>query len=311
MANKYTIAPETAVDPLRMSDSRTKQLIVICGPTAAGKTAVAIAIAKRLGTAILSADSRQVFREIPIGTAQPTAEELAAVPHHFIGTRSIHEDYSAGMYARDALAVLNDLFTKHDSVVMCGGTGLYIKAVCEGLDEVPPADPALRDSLSAKWKSQGLDPLLKQLETLDPVHFARMDRKNPQRVIRALEVCLVSGRPFSSFHAQAPQSRPFAIRKIGIHVPKKELDARIAKRTLAMMREGWLEEAKAVLPLRHLNALNTVGYKELFDHLDGNTTLPEAIRLIQLHTAQFAKRQMTWFRKDPTVQWMTAEAAMG
>lgn len=293
-----------------MAHHSKKQLIVICGPTAVGKTAVAIAIAKRLSTSIVSADSRQVYREIPIGTAQPTAQELAAVPHHFIGTRSIHEDYSAGMYARDALAVLEDLFTRHDTVILCGGTGLYIKAVCEGLDEVPPAHPTLRDRLTAQWRTEGLAPLLQQLQMLDPVHFGKMDRKNPQRVIRALEVCLASGLPFSSFHAQAPQPRPFAIRKVGIHLPKKELDARIAQRTLEMMQAGWLEEARAVLPFRHLNALNTVGYKELFDHLDGNTTLPEAIRLIQLHTAQFAKRQMTWFRKDPTVQWMPAEAAM-
>jgi len=293
-----------------MSDFRYKQLIVICGPTAAGKSAVAIAIAKRLGTAVVSADSRQVFREIPIGTAQPTAEELASVPHHFIGTRSIHEDYSAGMYARDALAVLDGLFSENDNVVMCGGTGLYIKAVCEGLDEVPPSDAALRDKLTVQWQNTGLPALLQQLETLDPVHFARMDRKNPQRVIRALEVCLLSGKPFSSFHSQVPQQRPFTVRKIGILVPKKELDARIAQRTLAMMTAGWLDEAKAVFPYRHLNALNTVGYKELFDHLEGKTTLPEAIRLIQLHTAQFAKRQMTWFRKDSAVEWMTAGEAM-
>ncbi len=299
------------VKPLDVTESRNKELIVVCGPTASGKTDTAIQLAKRLGTEILSSDSRQVYREIPIGTAQPTAEELASVPHHFIGTRSIHEDFSAGMYARDALALLDNLFSEHHSVVMCGGTGLYIKAVCEGLDEVPPADPTLRDSLTAQWRSEGLPALLQQLETLDPVHFARMDRKNPQRVIRALEVCLLSGRPFSSFHSQTAQQRPFSVRKIGIHVPKKELDARIAQRTLDMMAAGWLDEAKAVFPYRHLNALNTVGYKELFDHLDGNTTLEEAVRLIQIHTSQFAKRQMTWFRKDTTVQWMTAEEAMG
>jgi tRNA dimethylallyltransferase len=293
-----------------MDSTRNKELFVICGPTAAGKTAVSIALAQRLGTAVVSADSRQIYREIPIGTAQPQAEELASVPHHFIGTRSIHKDYNAGMYARDALAVLNDLFSEHDSVVMCGGTGLYIKAVCEGLDEVPPSDAALREKLSRQWQSEGLPALLQLLETLDPVHFARMDRQNPQRVIRALEVCLLSGKPFSSFLSQTPQQRPFSVRKIGIHVPKKELDARIAQRTLQMMAAGWLDEAKAVFPYRHLNALNTVGYKELFDHLDGNTTLEEAVQLIQLHTAQFAKRQMTWFRKDTTVEWMTAEEAI-
>lgn len=287
-----------------------KQLLVICGPTASGKTALSIQLAQRLGTEILSADSRQVYRELPIGTAQPTAAELAQVPHHFIGTRSIQEDYSAGMYARDALAVLDRIFTEKDKVLMCGGTGLYIKAVCEGMDEVPPADAALREKLTAQWQHEGLPALLQQLETLDPVHFARMDRQNPQRVIRALEVCLLSGRPFSSFHTAQAQPRPFAVRKIGLLMPKTELDARIAQRTEAMMAAGWLDEAKAVFPYRHLNALNTVGYKELFDHLEGKTTLDEAVHLIQLHTVQFAKRQMTWFRKDPTVEWMTAEEAL-
>lgn len=293
-----------------MQGSTKGHLIVICGPTAVGKTAVAVAIAKRLGTEVISADSRQVYREIPIGTAQPTAEEMAQVPHHFIGSRSIHDDYSAGMYARDAISLLDELFAKHSTVVMCGGTGLYIKAVCEGLDEVPPADPALRDRLTQQWKTEGLDALLKQLEPLDPVHFACMDRKNPQRVIRALEVCLVSGRPFSSFHAQQPQPRPFTVRKIGIQLPKHELNARIAQRTMGMMEAGWLDEARTVFPFRHLNALNTVGYKELFDHLEGRVSLSEAVRLIKLHTAQFAKRQMTWFRKDGSVEWMTAQEAV-
>lgn len=282
---------------------------MLCGPTAVGKTTISINIAKRLQTEILSADSRQLYREIPIGTAQPTAAELEQVPHHFIGSRSIHDHYSAGLYARDALGCLEKLFAKYRQVILCGGTGLYIKAVCEGLDEVPPSHPATRTQLTAKWKSEGLDSLLAQLEMLDPVHFARMDRQNPQRVIRALEVCMESGRPFSSFHSNSPQPRPFRIRKVGIHLPKDELNTRIAQRTLKMMEAGWLEEAKAVFPFRHLNALNTVGYKEIFDHLEGKTTLEEAIQLIQLHTIQFAKRQMTWFRKDPTVEWMSPTEA--
>jgi tRNA dimethylallyltransferase len=289
--------------------SKAKKLIVVCGPTAAGKTSVAIALAKAFRTEVISADSRQVYRELPIGTAQPTAAELAEVPHHFIASRSIQEDYSAGMYADDALALLQRLFAQHDVVVMCGGTGLYIKAVCEGLDEVPPADPAVRDALTAQWKAEGLEALLVRLQALDPIHYARMDRQNPQRVIRALEVCLISGRPFSSFHTQLPQSRAFETIKLGIDVPKRQLDARIASRTDSMMAAGWLNEARAVLPYRHVNALNTVGYKELFDHLDGKTTLSEAVGLIKLHTAQFAKRQLTWFRKDASVKWMSARDA--
>jgi tRNA dimethylallyltransferase len=289
--------------------SKAKKLIVVCGPTAAGKTSVAIALAKAFRTEVISADSRQVYRELPIGTAQPTAAELAEVPHHFIASRSIQEDYSAGMYADDALALLQRLFAQHDVVVMCGGTGLYIKAVCEGLDEVPPADPAVRDALTAQWKAEGLEALLVRLQALDPIHYARMDRQNPQRVIRALEVCLISGRPFSSFHTQLPQSRAFETIKLGIDVPKRQLDARIASRTDSMMAAGWLNEARVVLPYRHVNALNTVGYKELFDHLDGKTTLSEAVGLIKLHTAQFAKRQLTWFRKDASVKWMSARDA--
>ena len=289
--------------------SKAKKLIVVCGPTAAGKTSVAIALAKAFRTEVISADSRQVYRELPIGTAQPTAAELAEVPHHFIASRSIQEDYSAGMYADDALALLQRLFAQHDVVVMCGGTGLYIKAVCEGLDEVPPADPTMRDALTAQWKAEGLDALLVRLQALDPIHYARMDRQNPQRVIRALEVCLISGRSFSSFHTQLPQNRAFETIKLGIDVPKRQLDARIASRTDSMMAAGWLNEARAVLPYRHVNALNTVGYKELFDYLDGKTTLSEAVGLIKLHTAQFAKRQLTWFRKDASVKWMSARDA--
>lgn len=290
---------------------KAKQLIVVCGPTAVGKTDVAIALAKQLKTVVLSADSRQVYREIPIGTAQPTKAQMAGVVHHFIASRSITDAYSAGMYARDALALLERLFQNHDHVVMCGGTGLYIKAVCEGLDDVPPADAEVRQTLTTQWKTEGLHAMLACLQVLDPVHYARMDRQNPQRVIRALEVCMVSGRPFSSFHAQQPQQRPFTITKIGIHLPKPVLDARIAARTIEMIASGWLEETQSMLPFRQLNALNTVGYKELFDHLDGTTTLTEAIALIQLHTAQFAKRQMTWFNKETGIKWLTAAEAKG
>jgi tRNA dimethylallyltransferase len=282
---------------------KAKRLTVICGPTASGKTDAAITIAKRLGTEIVSADSRQVYREIPIGTAQPTDAQLHEVSHHVIGSRSIHEDYSAGMYARDARAILDILFKEKNDVVMCGGTGLYIKAVCEGLDEVPPSDPGVRKELSDIFEEKGLQPLLTQLEELDPVHFARIDRKNPQRVIRALEACIVSGRPFSSFHGKKKTEVPFQVRKIGIAPPMDILRQRIAERTDLMMEAGWLDEARAVFPHRHLNALNTVGYKELFDHLDGKTTLDEAVHLIKLHTGQFAKRQLTWFKKDGEVEW--------
>ena len=291
-----------------MSD-KAKTLLVICGPTAAGKSDVALDLAQRLKTEIVSADSRQVYREIPIGTAQPDETELALVPHHFVASRSIHEDYDAGKYAREALTLLESLFQHHDTVVMCGGTGLYIQAVCEGLDEVPPSDSEVRAQLTRRLATEGLLSLLNQLQQLDVVHYNRMDRKNPQRVLRALEVCLVSGKPFSTFHIKQAEPRSFNVVKIGIQLPKKELDERIANRTLEMMNSGWLKEAQSVFPFRHLNALNTVGYKELFDHLDGKTSLNDAVKLIQLRTSQFAKRQMTWFKKDETVQWMSPTEA--
>jgi len=291
-----------------MSD-KAKTLLVICGPTAAGKSDVALRLAQRLKTEIVSADSRQVYRELPIGTAQPNAGELALVLHHFVASRSIHEDYDAGKFAREALTLLESLFQNHETLVMCGGTGLYIKAVCEGLDEVPPSDSEVRAQLTIRLATEGLNSLLNQLQHLDAVHYHRMDRKNPQRVLRALEVCLVSGKAFSSFHTKQAEPRPFNVVKIGIELPKKELDERIAKRTVDMMDSGWLKEAQSVFPFRHLNALNTVGYKELFDHLDGKTSLDDAVKLIQLHTSQFAKRQMTWFKKDETVQWMLPSEA--
>lgn len=287
-----------------MSSEKTRTLYVVCGPTAVGKTDFAIELAEKLGTEIISADSRQLYREIPIGTAQPSAEQLIRVTHHFIANRSIEEDYNAGMFERDALVLLDELFLKYESVVCCGGTGLYIKALCEGLDDLPESDEKIRLQLTERLETEGLESLQNQLQELDPVHFERMDTQNPQRVMRALEVCLSTGIPFSSFHGVEKAERPFAIKKIGLELPREELYDRINKRVDQMLEDGWLEEAKAVFNRRHLNALNTVGYKELFQYLSGKITLEEATEKIKTNTRRFAKRQLTWFKKDAEIEWV-------
>ena len=286
-----------------MPAQAVKTLIVICGSTAVGKTDFAIELAQNLGTEIISVDSRQLYREIPIGTAQPSKEQLQSVKHHFIAERSIEQDYNAGMFERDALELLENLFQEHDTVVCCGGTGLYIKALCEGLDDVPKADEFIREQLTERLEHEGLEALQIELKNLDSVHFEKMDSKNPQRVIRALEVCLSTGKPFSSFHDGAKQQRPFKIVKIGLELPREELYERINKRVDLMLQAGWLEEVKTVFDKRHLNALSTVGYKELFAHLANEMTLEEATEKIKINTRRFAKRQLTWFKKDEEVEW--------
>ena len=281
----------------------SKILYVVCGPTAVGKTDFAIELAEQLGTEIISADSRQLYREIPIGTAQPSAKQLDRVKHHFIASRSIQDDYNAGMFERDALALLDELFRKYNAVVCCGGTGLYIKALCEGLDELPEADESIREQLINRLQNEGLESLQKQLKALDPIHFEKMDTQNPQRVMRALEVCLSTGKPFSSFHGSEKAERPFTIKKIGLELPREELYNRINFRVDQMLEHGWLEEDKAVFDQRHLNALNTVGYKELFAYLEGEMTLEEATEKIKINTRRFAKRQLTWFKRDEEIEW--------
>ena len=289
-----------------MPTQADKTLIVICGPTAVGKTDYAIKLAKEIGTEIISADSRQLYREIPIGTAQPSEKELAEVQHHFIATRSIADEYNAGMFERDALALLEQLFKKHDTVVCCGGTGLYVKALCEGLDDVPKADDAIRSELIQRLETDGLESLRAELAKLDPVHFEKIDSQNPQRVIRALEVCLSTGKSFSSFHNSTKKPRLFTVKKIGLELLREELYDRINKRVDLMLNNGWLEEAKSVYDHRHLNALNTVGYKELFSHLSGEMSLEDATEKIKINTRRFSKRQLTWFKKDEEVEWRSA-----
>lgn len=270
-----------------------------------GKTSFAIGLAKWLGCEILNADSRQVYQNLRIGTAQPTAAERAEVPHHFVDFLSTENLYSAGQFEKDALKWLDQWFASHRTAVMVGGSGLYVKAVLEGLDEIP-ASVEIRTQLQRQLAETGIQPLLKQLEVLDPIHFAKIDPHNTQRVVRALEVCLASGKPFSSFHKNRAAQRPFDVRIIGLEMSREWLITRIDARVKQMIEEGFESEARSFHSQAHLNALQTVGYREWFDHFDGKISRAEAIHAIQVHTRQFAKRQMAWFKRLEGVNWFDA-----
>jgi len=274
-------------------------LIVIGGPTASGKTAVAANVATHFGTEVISADSRQFYHAMRIGTARPTETELLGVKHHFLGHLDLQETWSAGEFARQAEPVLQDILARHGTAVMVGGSGLYIDAVCNGLDAIPPTDQRERGRLQELFRTEGLQPLLDRLKELDPESWRIIDRNNPHRVIRALEVCLTSGKPFSAQRTGPRQREDLHILRIALDPLRTELYARIDARVDRMVADGIVEEARALLPHRHLNALNTVGYKELFAHFDGAMDLSAAVVLIKQHTRNYAKRQMTWLRRDP------------
>lgn len=280
-----------------------KRLIVICGPTAAGKTATSIQLAKKYNSEIISTDSRQFYRELKIGSAPPSAEELAQVPHHFIADRNLTDDFSAGQFEETALELLEGLFAQHDTIFAVGGSGLYINALCDGLDEFPEIEANVRQGLQKQLEENGLESLTDRLKELDSEYYEQVDKQNPQRVIRALEVCIGTGERYSSFRVGEKKQRPFEVIKIGIEMPREELYERINQRVDKMMEAGLLEEAQALIRLKHKNALQTVGYKELFEHLEGKTTLEEAVELIKRNTRRFAKRQMTWFRRDENIKW--------
>ena len=282
-----------------------KYLIVVGGPTAVGKTNLAIQLAQHFNTEILSADSRQFYKEISIGTAKPSIEELAAAPHHFIDSHPITKEFNAGQFEKAALSILEKLFQKHHIAIAVGGSGLYINALCQGLDDIPNKDPNIRVHLQTVYETEGIIALQKQLEDLDPHYYAVVDRQNPQRLMRALEVCISSGMPYSSFRKQQLQNRPFKIIKIGLNLPREQLYAQINTRVDIMMQAGLLEEAKAMHPYKHLNALQTVGYAELFDYFEGIHTLEKAVELIKQHTRNFAKRQLTWFNRDTEMLWFS------
>lgn len=275
------------------------------GPTGVGKTDWAIDTARRYGSPVISCDSRQIYREMRIGTAVPDASQLAAVKHYFIQTISVTEDYMAGRYELDALALMDKLFAQgHETLVMCGGSGFYIDAVCKGLDAIPDADPALRRQLNERIDREGVESLWMDLRRLDPQAYASIDLANRARVLRAVEVCLLSGRPFSSFRLQSPKKRDFEIEKIVLTRPREELYARIDRRVDQMMADGLLDEVRSLLPYRRCTALQTVGYKELFAYLDGTLPLEEAVRQIQSNTRRYARKQLTWWRRDPDVRWV-------
>ena len=284
----------------------SKKLLILLGPTAAGKTDLSLEYARRYDSPVISCDSRQLYREMRIGTAVPSEEQLAAVRHYFIRDHSITQLYTAGKYELEALALIERLFDDgYDTLVMCGGSGFYIDAVCNGLDDFPPADPELRAGLSRRLKEEGVESLRTQLRSLDPESYATLDLANGQRIVRALEVCLMTGRPFSSFKTRPARQRPFTIEKIGVTRPRAELYARIDARVLRMMEEGLMQEVESLYPQRQLTALQTVGYKELFPVLEGEYSLERGVELVQRNTRHYAKRQMTWWARDTSIRWMT------
>lgn len=289
---------------------KRKTLLTIVGPTAIGKTRMAIAIATHFGTEILSCDSRQFFKELRIGTAVPSAEELAQVPHHFIQHKSIFEAYSVGDFERDAIALLDKLFKKHDVVVMVGGSGLYAKAIIDGLDDFPEVDEVIRQELNEAYAQKGIEYLQELLKTLDEVQYNQMDVQNPQRLIRALEVCRASGKPYSSFLQRKEKQRDFTSVQIGLTADRTEVYERINKRVDMMLEEGLLIEAQDMMPYKHLNALQTVGYKELFSFFEGECSFEAAIEAIKMNTRRFAKRQFTWFQKDKRIKWFDYRSSL-
>jgi tRNA dimethylallyltransferase len=286
----------------------TKTCVIIAGPTAVGKTAVAIEVARHFNTAIISADSRQCFKEMNIGVAKPSLFELQQAHHYFINSHTIHDEVNAAVFEQYALHAIDEIFQQHDIAVVTGGTGLYIKAFCEGLDDMPPVSLAVRQAITEQYEQYGLAWLQQQVQQQDPLFYATGEVQNPQRLIRALEVKQATGESIRSFQQGKKAARPFNIIKLALELPKPELHARINTRVLQMMEQGLLKEVEALVPFKHLNALQTVGYTELFDYLDGNCTLQHAIERIQTNTRHYAKRQMTWFKKDAGMQWFAPEA---
>ncbi|MBR5989500.1 MAG: tRNA (adenosine(37)-N6)-dimethylallyltransferase MiaA [Prevotella sp.] len=287
--------------------SSAKTLIVITGPTAVGKTALCLDIAQYFGIPIINADSRQIYKELKIGTASPTDEQQQLVPHYFVGSLSLNDYYSASLFEQQVLEILDDVFRTHDFALMTGGSMMYIDAVCDGIDDIPTVDDETRDTLKKRLADEGLEPLLEELKALDPEYYAIVDRQNPRRVVHGLEICLMTGKTYTSFRkreaGERRKERPFRIVKIGLNRPREELYARINQRVDQMMQDGLLEEAKRLYPMRQMNALNTVGYKELFDYLDGRWSLEEAVERIKGNTRRYARKQLTWYKKDESIRW--------
>lgn len=280
-----------------------KSLIVLLGPTGVGKTELSLRIAEHFNTSIISSDSRQLYKELPIGTAAPTKEQLRRVKHYMVGILSLTDYYSASNFEEDVITLLDQLYQTTPTVVMSGGSMMYIDAVCRGIDDIPTVTPEIRDALYQQFEEEGLAPILEELQQKDPVHFEEVDRNNHKRVIHAVEICRMTGKPYSSFRTNRKKERPFQIIKVGLRRDREELYERINQRVDQMMEEGLLEEARSVYPFREYNSLNTVGYKELFHYLDGTWSLPFAVEKIKRNSRVYARKQMTWFKRDPEITW--------
>ena len=280
-----------------------KTLIVITGPTAVGKTALCLEIAKHFDIPIINADSRQIYRELRIGTAQPTKEQMQEVKHYFVGTLGLDDYYSASLFEQQVLECLEQQFLTNDYALLSGGSMMYIDAVCDGIDDIPTIDDETRTLMKQRLADEGLEALVEELRRLDPEYYEIVDRQNPRRVVHALEICTMTGKTYTSFRKREKRQRPFQIIKIGLNRPREELYDRINQRVDQMMADGLLEEARSLYPLRHLNALNTVGYKELFDYLEGRWPLEEAVERIKGNTRRYARKQLTWYKKDERVKW--------
>lgn len=285
-------------------------LIVILGPTGVGKTKATLQIARNLGVSIINADSRQIFAEIPIGTAAPTPQQLRLVPHYFVGTHHLTDYYSASVYEQEVLDLLNRLFCKSKALLsgnkialMSGGSMMYIDAVCKGIDDIPTVDAHTRAWMKKRLEQEGLPALVEELKQIDPQYYQIVDHHNPRRVVHALEICHSTGKTYSSFRTNTSKERPFRILKVGLTLPRETLYGQINQRTEDMIENGLVDEAMRVYPFRHLNSLNTVGFKEMFDYLDGITTMPETLFRIQSATRRYARKQLTWFKKDPSIKW--------
>ncbi|MBR6036489.1 MAG: tRNA (adenosine(37)-N6)-dimethylallyltransferase MiaA [Bacteroidaceae bacterium] len=284
-----------------------KTLLVILGPTAVGKTELSLQVAEHFGCPIINADSRQIYKEIEIGTASPTVEEMARVKHYFVHTLPLDAYYSAAEYEKDVLTLLDDLFQQHETIVLSGGSMMYIDAVTKGIDDIPTVDDDTRSMLRQRYEQEGLEPLLAELKLLDPAYYDLVDKKNYKRVVHALEICYMTGKTYTSFRTNTLKERPFHILKIGLRRERDDLFDRINQRVDEMMRLGLMDEVRRVYPLRHLNSLNTVGYKELFKVLDGEWELPMAVERIKKNTRVYAKKQMTWYKHDPDIHWLDAD----
>ena len=282
-------------------------LIILLGPTGVGKTELSLRIAEHFGSPIISSDSRQLYKDLPIGTAAPTAEQMARVQHYLVGTLSLTDYYSASNFEEDVITLLGKLHQTHPAVIMTGGSMMYIDAVTKGIDDIPTVTPEIRSTIYKQYETEGLAPILEELKKADPIHYEEVDRSNYKRVIHAVEICRMTGKPYSSFRTNTKKERPFRIIQVGLNREREELYERINRRVDQMMADGFLEEARRVFPYRNLNSLNTVGYKELFNYLDGTWTLDFAIEKIKRNSRVYARKQMTWFKRDTEIKWFHSD----